>query len=245
MFAAATVVVAVAVLLPGAGSGTAFETDTVFVIVEPGVAPRLTRTRRVTTDDWPEGRLASEQETVPVPPTAGDVQLQPGAVETDRNVVFAGIASVRTTASAVAGPLFVAVSVYVRSCPAGTGSGVSTWVTATFALAAGEATVVAMATASSVGSTSVPPLVVVTALFRTVPFATVESTRTTTVKVTVVPVAKLGFEQRTVPAEPTGGVTQDQPAGGVAETNVVPGGRTSVTEAFEAVFGPWLRSAKE
>jgi hypothetical protein len=87
-------------------------------------------------------------------------------------------------------------------------------------------------------ASSLLPLVVLTEFVRTVPLATVEATRTTRVKVTGVPVGKLEIEQRTVPDEPTGGVTHDQPPGGVAETKVVPGGRTSVTEVFGAVSGP-------
>jgi hypothetical protein len=119
---------------------------------------------------------------------------------------------------------------------------VSAFVTARSALAAGETTVVVIDTVLSEGLSSVLPRVALAELVRTVPLATVEATRTTTVKVTVVRVGKLEIEQRTVPDEPTGGVTHDQPAGGVAETKVVPGGRTSVTEAFGAASVPKFRS---
>jgi hypothetical protein len=118
------------------------------------------------------------------------------------------------------------------------------FVTARSAFAAGEATVVVIDRVLFEVLVSVLPLVALTELVRIVPLATVEATRTTTVNVTVVRMGKLGLEQRTVPAEPTAGVTQDQPAGGAAETKVVPGGRTSVTEAFGAAFGPRLRSWK-
>ena len=47
------------------------------------------------------------QDTVPVPPTAGVVQVHPLGVETDWKVVLAGTASVSVTPFAVAGPLFV------------------------------------------------------------------------------------------------------------------------------------------
>ena len=117
----------------------------------------------------------------------------------------------------------------------------SAFVTARSAFAAGEATVVVIDTVLFEMFVSVLPLVALTELVRIVPLATVEGMPTTTVNVTVVK-AKLASEQRTVPDEPTAGVTQDQPVGGEAETKVVPGGRTSVTEAFGAAFGPRLRS---
>src|SRR5512143_1207948 len=119
----------------------------------------------------------------------------------------------------------------------------SAFVTARSAFSAGDRTVVVIDTELFDVVVSVLPLVALTELVRIVPLATVEATRTTTVNVTAVK-ARLASEQRTVPDEPTAGVTQDQPGGGVAETKVVPGGRTSVTEAFGAAFGPRLRSWK-
>jgi hypothetical protein len=107
VLAAATVVVAEAELLPGTGSTIVLETEALFVIVEPAVAPASTRTLRVAAESWPEGREARVQETLPVPPTAGVVQLQPPGVETERKVVLVGTASVSVTTSAVAGPLLV------------------------------------------------------------------------------------------------------------------------------------------
>jgi hypothetical protein len=54
-------------------------------------------------------RLGSLHVTVPVAPTAGEVQVQPAGAETDSNVVFVGVASVKTTPDDVAGPLLVTV----------------------------------------------------------------------------------------------------------------------------------------
>jgi hypothetical protein len=102
--AAATVVVAVAESVVVSGSAPALDPEAVFVIVEPPV----TVTRSVTTDCSPEAREARGQETVPVPPTAGAVQVpHPEAVETERKVVLAGTVSVSVNAIAVAGPSFV------------------------------------------------------------------------------------------------------------------------------------------
>jgi hypothetical protein len=109
--AAATVVGAVAELFPATGSAIVLATVAVFVMVEPTAAPASTRTRSVTAEIWPEVSEARAQETVPVPPTAGVVQVQPLGVETERKVVLAGTASVRVTPIAVAGPLFVATIV--------------------------------------------------------------------------------------------------------------------------------------
>ena len=49
------------------------------------------------------------QVTLPVVPTTGVVQDQPGGVATEANVVFSGVASVKLTVVAAADPLFVTV----------------------------------------------------------------------------------------------------------------------------------------
>jgi hypothetical protein len=60
----------------------------------------------------PEAKLAeSLQVIVPVPPTAGVVQVHPAGASTDWNVVLAGVTSVKVTPVAAAGPLFVTVCV--------------------------------------------------------------------------------------------------------------------------------------
>src|SRR3954451_14774801 len=60
----------------------------------------------------PDARLAeSVQLIVPVEPTAGAVQFQPAGASTDSKVVFGGVACVKLTPLAAAGPLFVMVCV--------------------------------------------------------------------------------------------------------------------------------------
>ena len=77
----ATVVVAVALLLPELGSVVAAETVAVFEITVPAAVEASTWTVRVKTA-LPTANEALEQETVPPAPTAGLVQLQPaGAVQ--------------------------------------------------------------------------------------------------------------------------------------------------------------------
>src|SRR5688572_17062851 len=61
------------------------------------------------------------------------------------------------------------------------------------------------------------------------------------VKVAVAPAASVGLLEVTVPpALPTAGSMLVQPAGSTNETNVVPGGITSVSETVRASLGPLL-----
>jgi hypothetical protein len=62
---------------------------------------------------------------------------------------------------------------------------------------------------------------------------------TASVKVAL-PTAKDAFEQITVPVAPTAGVVQDQPAAADSETNVVPAGNGSESDAEAAAIGPAL-----
>src|SRR5262249_29491366 len=103
-----TVVVAVAELFPGVGSVVVLAAVAVLVMVEPFVALALTLTTTVKTAVSAFGTEAFEKTTLPVPPTAGALVLQPVPVVTvaDTNVVFAGTASVTVTVCAVPGPLF-------------------------------------------------------------------------------------------------------------------------------------------
>lgn len=101
------VVVVAAVLLAGVGSGVGDEALAVLVIVVPAAVPGLTRTTRVIAAGVPVERLPVVHETLPVPPTAGDVQVQPLGAVTERNVVLVGTASVSVTLAALLGPLLV------------------------------------------------------------------------------------------------------------------------------------------
>jgi hypothetical protein len=100
-----TLVVTVVVLVV-----TEFEADRLDVAVIVG-ATTLGATLTTTTmfAEAPTARLGSVQVTFPVEPTAGVVQVQPAGAKTDWNVVFSGVASVKLTVVAAAGPLFVTV----------------------------------------------------------------------------------------------------------------------------------------
>src|SRR5262245_45566946 len=120
-----TVVVVVAVLLPGVGSVAAEPAVAVLVIVEPSAALELRWTMIEKTADSPLAAVPFVKVIVPVPPTAGVVLVQPAGAAAETNVVPAGITSVIVTVWASLAPLFVKVTVYVRFVPATTGSGES------------------------------------------------------------------------------------------------------------------------
>jgi hypothetical protein len=101
-----TVVVAVAALLAGVGSEASLLPDTVFVI-EPETAVTFTTT--VNDADAPLASDAIEQLIVPVPPTAGVVQLQPPGEVIDWNVTPEPIDSVIFALAAASGPWCVLV----------------------------------------------------------------------------------------------------------------------------------------
>jgi hypothetical protein len=101
-----TVVEAVALLFPEAKSAVAVETVAVLLIVEPA-ALAATRTVSVKVAVDATAREALVQETLPVAPTAGVVQVNPAGDASETNVVFAGSVSARVTFTAAFGPLFV------------------------------------------------------------------------------------------------------------------------------------------
>ena len=84
------------------------ETDEVAVIV-PAAMVGATFTTTTMSAAVPEAMLGSVQLTFPVAPTAGVVHVQPTGADTDWNVVLSGVASVKLTAVAATGPLFVTV----------------------------------------------------------------------------------------------------------------------------------------
>src|SRR5688500_18489718 len=85
----ATVVVVVAVSLPGVGSAVAEPTVAVSVITVPPAVPESTFTTRVNTSLAEAATLGLLQLTVPVAPTAGVVQLHPPGEVSEVNVVLA------------------------------------------------------------------------------------------------------------------------------------------------------------
>ena len=98
--------VVVPVLLPLFGSMIELTAVAELVITVPPGLPRLTCTTIVNTAVSPLGELAFEKITLPVPPTGGELMLQPVPVVTaaDTNVVFAGTASVTVVLRPGPGP---------------------------------------------------------------------------------------------------------------------------------------------
>ena len=88
---------------------------------------------------------------------------------------------------------------------------------------------------AGVGSAVVEEMVAVFVIVADAP----ELIATTKVK-TALPAGNEAIEHVTVPAEPTAGVVQLQPAGEVSETKVVLAGNASVSVTVEAELGPAL-----
>jgi hypothetical protein len=106
--AVATFVTTVVLLLAELGSVVLADTEELAVMVA-AVTDEATLTATMMSAEALAARLESVQFTVPVAPTAGVVQDQPTGAETDWNVVLVGIASVKLTDEAAAGPLLVTV----------------------------------------------------------------------------------------------------------------------------------------
>src|SRR5207237_2925569 len=102
-----TVVVAVAELLLGFGSGIELAAVAVLLMTVPCSTPALTFTTTVNTAVSLMPTFAFEKTTLPVPPTAGADVLQPLPVVTlaDTNVVLVGTASVTVVLMPGPGPL--------------------------------------------------------------------------------------------------------------------------------------------
>ena len=105
--ASAIVVTAVELLLAGVGS--ADDVTIAVLLLGPRGAATAICTTMEKVADVPAVSVAMEQETVPVPPTDGFVQMKAGPVgcDSETNVVFAGSVSVIVTLAASDGPLFV------------------------------------------------------------------------------------------------------------------------------------------
>lgn len=106
----ATVVSWVTELFAEFASVVALEIEAVLEITVPPETPELTFTTNVNVAVC-NPRLPAVQLMAPVPPTEGLLQLQlPGGVR-ETNVVFAGTESESVRLVAVAGPLFVTLTV--------------------------------------------------------------------------------------------------------------------------------------
>lgn len=113
------VVVAVALLLELSESGWSPEIEAVLVSVPAVVGVTTIVTVAVV--------LTGRERTLHVTVPADSVQV-PRVEDADTNVALAGRGSATVTLVSSIGPLFVAVSVYVRLCPTKTGSGESAFV---------------------------------------------------------------------------------------------------------------------
>src|SRR5204863_6422437 len=103
------VVVAVPMFFAGVGSVVVLAAVAELLIIAPLAEFELTFTTILNTAVSPAATVAFEKTTLPVPPTAGALTLQPLPVVTtaDTNVVFVGTASVTVTVCASLGPLLV------------------------------------------------------------------------------------------------------------------------------------------
>ena len=109
MLATTTVVLAVALLLPGVGSVVGELTVAVLLITVPAAVAGATVTTRVKTE-LPTGSVPMvEQLIVPPEPTAGLVQDHPAGVTNEAKVVPAGKVSVIAAEAATVGPALATV----------------------------------------------------------------------------------------------------------------------------------------
>ncbi len=219
-----TVVLTLALLLPGTGSTVVVVAVAVLVIVPPWFGAVTTIVKVVLEPTFQFGRV---QLTEALPAL---VQVQPpllGVV--DPNVTPGGRLSLMTTLDAFDGPLFVAVTVYVSDPAALTVAGPD------LVMARSACGITLVLTVSlllpGVGSAVVPPIVA--PLVSVAPCA---GAVTTTVMVVLAPVFHAGRVQVT---EMLALLLHVQPPLlGVTETNVTPAGSVSVTVMFAESDGP-------
>ena len=105
-----TAVTTLVLLFEDRGSVVVAETEEAAVI-EDATTVAGTFTTTMMLADVPDAMLGFVQVMVPVPPTAGVLQVHPAGAEIDANVVLVGVASVNVAPVAAAGPLFVTVCV--------------------------------------------------------------------------------------------------------------------------------------
>lgn len=109
MLTGSTVVVAVALLLPGVGSVMTADTVAVLLSVLP-VSAKATATLSVKAA-LPTANEGVEHETVPPEAGAGVVHDQPPGEDSEANAVPAGSVSLQEAENAASGPLLVTVIV--------------------------------------------------------------------------------------------------------------------------------------
>jgi hypothetical protein len=153
----------------------------------------------------------------------------------ETTVVFAGSVSVIVTVpGTLAGPLFVAVMVYLIVLPARTGFGVPVIVTARSACPVVATTTVAIATLfEGFGSVVVAETVAISVIV--IPEAVKAFTFTTTVNLVDAPTASVGIVHEITPPVH---VQPDVPEVAATETKVVFVGTVSVKATLLAAAGP-------
>ena len=218
VLAAATVVEAVAVLLPGAGSAASAPTVAVSVRTVPAARPLATATVSVTVAEAPAARVPIGQLTAVVQPA--------GLLDT--NVTPTGRVSVTVTPVVSDGPSLVTVRVYEACVP---GTAVTGPVLSRRTSAEADPTVLVAEAVLFVVSGSVVPDATATVLSSMEPAACAGSGVTCSVTVASPPAG-------TVPtAHVTGAPEQLAP---VAPASVTPAGRVSVRVTAWASDGPAL-----
>src|SRR5437867_4243201 len=233
--AAATRVVALALLLEAFGSLVPLVALAVFVMVVPAAVARFTFTTRVNVEEALTINDGLVAVTVPEAPTGGAVVAQPAGAVKETKVVFAGIASVSERPEESLGPLLVSVIVYVMLLPARTGSGVSI-----FLIARSATGVTVVVTDELLFAVLVSKLSVVTDAVSVI--ETALPTRTVNVNCALVPEASMTIPHDTVPLVPGVGLPHvaTGPLFCTSETNVVPGGSGSLHTTLLAASGPAL-----
>jgi hypothetical protein len=235
---AATVVVAVIfVLLLLLGSVVVAVAEAASVMIVPAAVPAFTCTVSVKVAvPVLASAVVFVQVTVPVAPTAGVAHVQPVTAGKAWKVVFAGIASVKVTVVALAGPLLVSTWVYVIGSPARTDVTEGVFVIERSASPVIETFVIVVALLlAGIGSVVVDEVAEAVLLIGVVVPAVILSG-----KLAVAKAARLAIVQVTVPVPPTAGFVQVQPVGFIIDENVVPVGMVSVNVTFKAVLGPLL-----
>src|SRR6478735_466076 len=226
-----TVVPAVAVLLPGTGSGVGELTTTLLVSTVPGLSDGSTRTVSWTVAVWLGCSVPTAHSTLAVCTSVHTVW--PLLLTPDTNVTPAGRVSVSSTEVAVDGPPFVAVMVHVRRLPAMTGSGESVLVTRRSAEAV---TPVGTLTRLLALSGSAVVLDTTASLTRIVPGGTSGATVPLTVTTALAPALRL--PRLHVRSCPVGWPYVHVPTVVDTDTKVTPVGSRSVTTAPTARDGP-------
>jgi hypothetical protein len=238
-----TVVFAVALLLPGLVS--AFGPEIVAVLLRVPEALGSMFAVSVNCALAPEAKLPMEQVTLPLLPILGVLQTNAGPVfcTIETNVVPAGSGSLNVVGDEGSGPLFEAVMVQEIGPPELAVPGPVFVMARSLELTVKENRLLLL---SGFGSEVDDDTLAV--FENVVPDAVPGGMCPVSVKVAVVPEARLAIVQVTVPPEPGEGWPEQSNAGPLfcaIETNVIVPGRVSVRANVSAASGPALLTVIE